>query len=500
MTRLRGRGRGDPCLRPGLRDRRPTGGSSDSELRLTGTLRDGRRSSSGWPSTSPTPEGRATRPSEERLRLALAAARMGIWTLDVAADAQMRDANLNRLLGLEPVETRAAVRASSWRHVHPDDREAVAAAFDASVRAGPAPEPRIPVVRPDGAVRWLRDQGDVFGEDGVGVAPPGRGVRRHHRPEGGRGGAPGERGAAAADRRERHRLRHLHPGRRPPGHRAGAPAPRRSSATPSEEILGRSGDILFTPEDRAAGAPEEEARTALREGRAADERWHLRKDGIAVLRLRRAHPAGRGRLARLRQGLRDLTDRKRMEDDLREARDELEARVAERTAELARANEACGAGRSRAAAAAGHGAGGRAAADLARAARRPGPGADRPDPRPQGPGAGRPGGRPGRARLPEVEAIVGRIGREAHDLAVELRPTALDDIGLGSGAGHLRRPVVRADRGRRRLPAAGPGRRPPAAGGRDDGLPGRAGGAEQRRQARRGAAGQRDRGAARRAS
>ena len=41
----------------------------------------------------------------------------------------------------------------------------------------------------------------------------------------------------------------------------------------------RSADIIFTDEDRAAGAPEQEARTALAEGRAADDRWHVRKDG-----------------------------------------------------------------------------------------------------------------------------------------------------------------------------------------------------------------------------
>ena len=46
-----------------------------------------------------------------------------------------------------------------------------------------------------------------------------------------------------------------------------------------QEILGCSADIIFTPEDRAYGAPELEARTAVTEGRAADERWHLRKDG-----------------------------------------------------------------------------------------------------------------------------------------------------------------------------------------------------------------------------
>jgi two-component system CheB/CheR fusion protein len=46
-----------------------------------------------------------------------------------------------------------------------------------------------------------------------------------------------------------------------------------------EEIVGQSADIIFTPEDRAAGAPEHEAMTAVRDGRAGDERWHVRKDG-----------------------------------------------------------------------------------------------------------------------------------------------------------------------------------------------------------------------------
>jgi PAS domain S-box-containing protein len=45
------------------------------------------------------------------------------------------------------------------------------------------------------------------------------------------------------------------------------------------EVLGQSGDIFFTPEDRAAGVPEKELRTALAEGRASNERWHVRKDG-----------------------------------------------------------------------------------------------------------------------------------------------------------------------------------------------------------------------------
>ena len=45
------------------------------------------------------------------------------------------------------------------------------------------------------------------------------------------------------------------------------------------EIIGHSSARLFTPEDRAAGAVEKEMEVALRDGRAPDERWHVRKGG-----------------------------------------------------------------------------------------------------------------------------------------------------------------------------------------------------------------------------
>ncbi|QEH38408.1 Aerobic respiration control sensor protein ArcB [Aquisphaera giovannonii] len=45
------------------------------------------------------------------------------------------------------------------------------------------------------------------------------------------------------------------------------------------EILGQDARILFTPEDRARRAPEQEMERAAAEGRAANERWHVRKDG-----------------------------------------------------------------------------------------------------------------------------------------------------------------------------------------------------------------------------
>jgi PAS domain S-box-containing protein len=44
------------------------------------------------------------------------------------------------------------------------------------------------------------------------------------------------------------------------------------------EMLGRSGEIIFTPEDREKHIPRQETETARISGHAEDERWHIRKD------------------------------------------------------------------------------------------------------------------------------------------------------------------------------------------------------------------------------
>ena len=48
---------------------------------------------------------------------------------------------------------------------------------------------------------------------------------------------------------------------------------------PEEEVLGQSGEIVFTSEDRENGVVEKETRVATEVGHFANERWHLRKDG-----------------------------------------------------------------------------------------------------------------------------------------------------------------------------------------------------------------------------
>jgi two-component system, chemotaxis family, CheB/CheR fusion protein len=105
------------------------------------------------------------------------------------------------------------------------------------------------------------------------------------------------------------------------------------------EILGQPGHILFTPEDRANDVPAKEMKTALEKGRAEDERYHIRKDGSRFYASGVMTPLMDSKLHGFAKIARDLTQRKQAEDDLRQMQETLENRVVERTLELANANE-----------------------------------------------------------------------------------------------------------------------------------------------------------------
>ena len=112
------------------------------------------------------------------------------------------------------------------------------------------------------------------------------------------------------------------------------------------EIVGRSGDMIFTDEDRAAGAPQEEADRAQRDGKAVDERWHMRKDrsrfwGSGYLMMMRDNE---GKVFGFVKILHDRTEAKRAEEELAESRARLE--IALKEAEHAR-QEAEAAGRTK---------------------------------------------------------------------------------------------------------------------------------------------------------
>ncbi|HEX8290494.1 MAG TPA: PAS domain-containing sensor histidine kinase [Pyrinomonadaceae bacterium] len=110
---------------------------------------------------------------------------------------------------------------------------------------------------------------------------------------------------------------------------------------PEEGWVGLHISAIFTPEDVAQGEPDGEMRTALAEGRAEDTRWHVRKDGSrfwanGLLMLLRD---GSGAPRAFAKVLRDDTARHRAEEELRRSRDELERRVEERTSDLSQAGE-----------------------------------------------------------------------------------------------------------------------------------------------------------------
>jgi PAS domain S-box-containing protein len=109
----------------------------------------------------------------------------------------------------------------------------------------------------------------------------------------------------------------------------------------ADEIVGRHFSSFYPPEDVAAGKPARELETAAAEGRLEDEGWRIRKDGsrfwanVVITALRGPDGGLRG----FGKVTRDLTERKRAEDETRRLNADLERRVADRTQALIAANQ-----------------------------------------------------------------------------------------------------------------------------------------------------------------
>src|ERR1700712_116080 len=84
------------------------------------------------------------------------------------------------------------------------------------------------------------------------------------------------------------------------------------------EIMGRSADVIFTPEDRAARVPDLERATTASHGRAEDERWHIRSNGTRFWGSGLQMPLS-GEQRGFVKILRDLTDRHTAEKRVRES-------------------------------------------------------------------------------------------------------------------------------------------------------------------------------------
>lgn len=98
--------------------------------------------------------------SEERFRLAVQSARLGIWDFDCVTGARTWSAEFRRMLGLgddQPATTELALTL-----VHPEDRDRLRAMLDAVAEGALPPhfEATLRVFRADtGALRWIRSKG-----------------------------------------------------------------------------------------------------------------------------------------------------------------------------------------------------------------------------------------------------------------------------------------------------------------------------------------------------
>jgi PAS domain S-box-containing protein len=131
---------------------------------------------------------------EEQLRVALDAARMGIWSWSAEENRLSWDETMQRLYGLAPGE-----RVTSYQdflsRVYPEDREFVNATIQHALASGGRLDYEFRILLPDGRIRWIADQGRVL---------PG--------PPGGRAGMTGvcmdvsERRMAEEQLRQAHRM------------------------------------------------------------------------------------------------------------------------------------------------------------------------------------------------------------------------------------------------------------------------------------------------------
>lgn len=93
-----------------------------------------------------------------------------------------------------------------------------------------------------------------------------------------------------------------------------------------EEVMGQPFDIIFTDEDKKEGVPKREINTALKDGRAVDNRWHICKDRTQFYANGLVFPVTGedGKLLGLVKILQDLTERRKSEEAVKKYIKELE--------------------------------------------------------------------------------------------------------------------------------------------------------------------------------
>jgi PAS domain S-box-containing protein len=106
--------------------------------------------------------------SNERLRLALDAGRMGAWEVDSSTGIGNIDEVNAKLLGL-PVETSKITAEEFFSRIHPEDRHIISRCAEAAAKRGSGNyDSEYRIILPDGTIRWIASKGQIIQErDGM---------------------------------------------------------------------------------------------------------------------------------------------------------------------------------------------------------------------------------------------------------------------------------------------------------------------------------------------
>jgi PAS domain S-box-containing protein len=107
----------------------------------------------------------ARRQSEDRLRFTLEAAQIGDWEIDLDTGASQRSLRHDRCFGYDRLQPEWSLE-TLVRHVHPQDRASLVAAFDEATMQGRDWTTQCRVIWPDGSLHWISLHGSVLREDG----------------------------------------------------------------------------------------------------------------------------------------------------------------------------------------------------------------------------------------------------------------------------------------------------------------------------------------------